>query len=100
MSWSVHWFLMSTPPFPGYPPRASAEILRGKPGFFKFGLQRGLGPVDVGLHGPQLHPEGLGDFIRLRTKLDGCMAGSMLARDAAAESLQKVMIPAALDYPQ
>jgi hypothetical protein len=47
-----------------------------------------------------VHPEGLGDFIRLRTKLDGCMAGSMLARDAAAESLQKVMIPAALDYPQ
>ncbi len=50
--------------------------------------------------GPCVHPEGLGDFIRLRTKLDGCMAGSMLARDAAAESLQKVMIPAALDYPQ
>ena len=50
--------------------------------------------------GPCVQPVGLGDFIRLRTKLDGCMAGSMLARDAAAESLQKVMIPAALDYPQ
>ncbi len=50
--------------------------------------------------GPCVQPVGLGDFIRLRTKLDGCMAGAMLARDDAAESLQKVMIPAALDYPQ
>ena len=50
--------------------------------------------------GPCVQPVGLGDFIRLRTKLDGCMAGAMLARDEAAESLQKVMIPAALDYPQ
>ena len=50
--------------------------------------------------GPCVHPEGLGDFIRLRTKLDGCMAGAMLARDRAAGSIQKVMIPAALDYPQ
>jgi hypothetical protein len=50
--------------------------------------------------GPCVHPEGVGDFIRLRTKLDGCMAGTMLARDRAAASIQKVMIPAALDYPQ
>jgi hypothetical protein len=38
--------------------------------------------------------------VRLRTKLDGCMAGTMLARDRAAGSVQTVMIPAALDYPQ
>ena len=50
--------------------------------------------------GPCVQPQGLGDFIKLRTKLDGCMAGSMLARDRAAGSIQKVMIPAALDYPQ
>jgi hypothetical protein len=50
--------------------------------------------------GPCVQPEGLGDFIKLRSKLDGCLAGSMLARDRAAGSVQKVMIPAALDYPQ
>ena len=57
-----------------------------------------------GLHAPKAGPcvdmTGLGDFIRLRTKLDGCLTGSMMSKDRAAESLQKVMIPAALDYPQ
>jgi alkylation response protein AidB-like acyl-CoA dehydrogenase len=59
--------------------------------------------TDDGRHadkeGPCLQTKGLLDFVRLRTKLDGCMAGGLLARDRAAESLQKVMIPAALDYP-
>jgi hypothetical protein len=32
--------------------------------------------------------------------MDGCLTGSMLAKDRAAESLSKVMIPEALDYPQ
>ena len=50
--------------------------------------------------GPCVRAQGLLDFTRLRSKLDGCMAGGLLARDRAAESLQKVMIPAALDYPQ
>ncbi len=39
------------------------------------------------------------DFAALRTKLDGCLTGSRLAKDRAAEALAKVMIPEALDYP-
>ena len=39
------------------------------------------------------------DFAALRVKLDGCLTGSRLAKDRAAESLSKVMIPEALDYP-
>ena len=49
--------------------------------------------------GPCARCEGLEPFIRLRTKLDGCLTGSQLAKDRAAEALTKVMIPAALDYP-
>ncbi len=49
--------------------------------------------------GPCAKCEGLDPFIRLRTKLDGCLTGSQLAKDRAAEALTKVMIPAALDYP-
>jgi alkylation response protein AidB-like acyl-CoA dehydrogenase len=49
--------------------------------------------------GPCFQAHGLSDFVRLRTKLDGCMAGASLAKDRAAQSLQRVMIPAALDYP-
>lgn len=64
-------------------------------------------PVDIlredGGHpekaGPCVSLEGLGDFMRLRSKVDGCLAGSMLAKDRAAQSLTTVMIPAALDYP-
>lgn len=50
--------------------------------------------------GPCPACHGLDAFQRLRTKLDGCLTGSMLAKDRAAESLTKVMIPEALDYPQ
>jgi hypothetical protein len=49
--------------------------------------------------GPCASFEGLEQFTRLRTKLDGCLTGSQLAKDRASESLTKVMIPAALDYP-
>jgi len=49
--------------------------------------------------GPCAKTEGLEPFARLRTKLDGCLTGSQLAKDRAAEALTKVMIPAALDYP-
>jgi len=49
--------------------------------------------------GPCAHFEGLEQFSRLRAKLDGCLTGSQLAKDRAAEALTKVMIPAALDYP-
>ncbi len=50
--------------------------------------------------GPCVQSTGLRDFTRLRSKLDGCLAGALLAKDRAADSIQKVMIPAALDYPQ
>jgi alkylation response protein AidB-like acyl-CoA dehydrogenase len=49
--------------------------------------------------GPCARSEGLEQFSRLRAKLDGCLTGSLLAKDRAAEALTKVMIPAALDYP-
>jgi hypothetical protein len=39
------------------------------------------------------------DFAALRVKLDACLTGARLAKDRAAESLSKVMIPEALDYP-
>jgi hypothetical protein len=31
--------------------------------------------------------------------MDGCLTGSRLAKDRAADALTKVMIPEALDYP-
>jgi len=49
--------------------------------------------------GPCARVPGLEDFTRLRTKLDSCLTGAGLAKDRAAQSLTKVMIPAALDYP-
>ncbi len=49
--------------------------------------------------GPCARFDGLDQFIRLRVRLDGCLTGSQLAKDRAAEALTKVMIPEALDYP-
>jgi len=49
--------------------------------------------------GPCARFEGLDQFTRLRVRLDGCLTGSGLAKDRAAEALTKVMIPEALDYP-
>ena len=49
--------------------------------------------------GPCPHCSGLEAFVRMRAKLDICLSGSRLAKDRAAESLTKVMIPEALDYP-
>ena len=49
--------------------------------------------------GPCVRFDGYEQFVRLRSKLDGCLTGSQLAKDRAAQSLIKVMIPAALDYP-
>ncbi len=49
--------------------------------------------------GPCACADGLEDFMRLRAKLDGCLTGSRLAKDRAAEALTKIMIPEALDYP-
>ncbi len=50
--------------------------------------------------GPCVKMSGLETFVALRTKLDACLTGSRLSKDRAAESLAKVMIPEALDYPQ
>jgi hypothetical protein len=49
--------------------------------------------------GPCARFDGLQHFTHLRTRLDGCLTGSRLAKDRAAEALTKVMIPEALDYP-
>jgi alkylation response protein AidB-like acyl-CoA dehydrogenase len=49
--------------------------------------------------GPCARFENLEQFTRLRMRLDGCLTGSQLAKDRAADALTKVMIPEALDYP-
>ncbi len=49
--------------------------------------------------GPCARFDGLDQFIRLRVRMDGCLTGSQLAKDRAADALTKVMIPEALDYP-
>jgi alkylation response protein AidB-like acyl-CoA dehydrogenase len=49
--------------------------------------------------GPCAQFSGYEDFTQMRSKLDGCLTGAMLAKDRAARALTKVMIPAALDYP-
>jgi alkylation response protein AidB-like acyl-CoA dehydrogenase len=49
--------------------------------------------------GPCVHCGGAQPFLALHTKLDGCLTGSRLAKDRAAESISKIMIPEALDYP-
>ncbi len=42
---------------------------------------------------------GSSEFLRLQNKLTTCLSGSRLAKDRAAETVSKVMIPEALDYP-
>ena len=49
--------------------------------------------------GPCVRFEGLDQFARLRVRLDGCLTGSQLAKDRAADSVTKVMIPEAASYP-
>jgi alkylation response protein AidB-like acyl-CoA dehydrogenase len=49
--------------------------------------------------GPCVRFDGLDQFSRLRMRMDGCLTGSQLAKDRAADALTKVMIPEALDYP-
>jgi alkylation response protein AidB-like acyl-CoA dehydrogenase len=49
--------------------------------------------------GPCSRFNGLDQYTRLRVRLDGCLTGSRLAKDRAAEAVSKVMIPEALDYP-
>ena len=49
--------------------------------------------------GPCANCAGAGEFLRLQNKLCSCLSGSRLAKDRAAETVSKVMIPEALDYP-
>ena len=49
--------------------------------------------------GPCVCMSGVDTFRRLRKKLDGCLAGSRLAKDRAARACSQIMIPEALDYP-
>jgi len=50
--------------------------------------------------GPCAGCAGSADFLHLQNKLATCLTGSRLAKDRAAETVAKVMIPEALDYPQ
>ena len=50
--------------------------------------------------GPCVSCHGLEPYQRLRDKLDGCLTGSQLAKDRAAQAIARVMIPEALDYPR
>jgi alkylation response protein AidB-like acyl-CoA dehydrogenase len=49
--------------------------------------------------GPCAGCNGSSEFLRLQNKLAGCLSGSRLAKDRAADTVSKVMIPEALDYP-
>jgi hypothetical protein len=68
------------------------------------GMSCGCGEVigEDGSHpkkaGPCAHLTGLETFARLRTKVDGCLTGTRISKDRAAEALTQVMIPEALDY--
>jgi len=49
--------------------------------------------------GPCAGCSGSSEFLRLQNKLTACLSGSRLAKDRAADTVSKVMIPEALDYP-
>lgn len=49
--------------------------------------------------GPCAGCVGSADFLRLQNRLAMCLTGSRLSKDRAAETVSKVMIPEALDYP-
>jgi alkylation response protein AidB-like acyl-CoA dehydrogenase len=49
--------------------------------------------------GPCADCAGASDFLHLQNKLCSCLSGSRLAKDRAAATVSKVMIPEALDYP-
>lgn len=51
------------------------------------------------VYGYNAAPESIEAFAAQRNALDAALAGARLAKDRAAESLAKVMIPEALDYP-
>ena len=49
--------------------------------------------------GPCADCGGSDEFLLLQNKLSRCLSGSRLAKDRAANTVSKVMIPEALDYP-
>ena len=49
--------------------------------------------------GPCAGCAGSSEFVRLQSKLTTCLTGCRLAKDRAADTVSKVMIPEALDYP-
>jgi hypothetical protein len=49
--------------------------------------------------GPCAGCGGSAEFLRLQGKLTTCLSGARLAKDRAADTVSKVMIPEALDYP-
>lgn len=49
--------------------------------------------------GPCAGCAGNSEFLRLQNKLMACLSGARLSKDRAAETVSKVMIPEALDYP-
>ena len=49
--------------------------------------------------GPCAGCAGSSEFLRLQSKLTTCLSGARLAKDRAAGTISKVMIPEALDYP-
>ena len=49
--------------------------------------------------GPCVECHAAQPFLASHAKLDGCLTGSRLAKDRAAEAISKLMIPEALDYP-
>jgi len=79
------------------------ELDSAIPGF-GYGARIYMDVVDAdGSHAPKAGPcvtfAGLETFRALRARLDGCLTGSRLAKDRAAEALTNVMIPEAPDYP-
>jgi alkylation response protein AidB-like acyl-CoA dehydrogenase len=49
--------------------------------------------------GPCAGCAGSSEFLRMQSKLTTCLSGCRLAKDRAAETVGKVMIPEARDYP-
>ncbi|HEV2487376.1 MAG TPA: acyl-CoA dehydrogenase family protein [Terracidiphilus sp.] len=49
--------------------------------------------------GPCASCIGCAEFLRLQSKLTTCLSGCRLAKDRAADTVSKVMIPEALNYP-
>jgi alkylation response protein AidB-like acyl-CoA dehydrogenase len=76
------------------------ELEETMPGISAFAID----VIDAnGGHPPKAGPcagcAGASEFQRMQNKLCTCLSGSRLAKDRAADTVSKVMIPEALDYP-